>query len=667
MSHEVIDKKKEPNTQAPEPRLTSSNHAFYIGKIFSDTVSERIQRAMGWGTPPEHIYSDAYIEAALQYMFSHLEEGEKAYFVVARSMSELFNGKQDVNRAMPLDEEIKQIERIAARKFKKGENHLEVIDIEKQPQHQELFQALRASVNPVTGELDLEKTFSSTPAGELPSCEPDVPGASSLELAKLLYQAAKENTVLEKIFSKAVPANLKYSDEQPPRAKYYALVETAIRLSEILSGRFIHGGVDRQGIYDDVICKIIKGKKGPYKNIKQLEKLFELVEETRFETVHVDTRNNPYHLARRKIRAITRLAVTAALGVATITGAYEAGKFQERKEKARIEEMVNGKLADQLNDITFYFESKFALDKKYNVEAFHHIVKGMRKQFALRYQLPEDVLDELKPFIEEYLLQHKGSLNGIHNEVHLLITAVDEFVFERTLYFESKGIKIDRPYAHMMPYIGIIQEALKFDEKLTVNEEDVKESAYILPHDPKMTAKTPMVSPTLKKLGPFILSDAYGHEFDFAIYMDENAKEHFVARPSYGPKNIYTSQNGHEAADSFIKAMRKYDTIPLHEHLKSLYSVKDKDYIYYSGGRDYVVAPDQVLFQQVISYKDFLGEFEYEVTFYNDYNPETHVSTINLVARVPGEESYSTTRAIEVAKRYFEAERSHWPADRRND
>src|SRR3989338_4060836 len=122
--------------------LTSENHAIYIGKYLPLTPGEKMRRFLGWGKVPERIYNEEMILGALDYAFAHVQKGQKVRVVVCRILSELFNGTEDVTQALPVEAEIKWIYKLAQKHFKKGKEHLEVVALEKDPLHEELFKRL---------------------------------------------------------------------------------------------------------------------------------------------------------------------------------------------------------------------------------------------------------------------------------------------------------------------------------------------------------------------------------------------------------------------------------------------------------------------------------------------------------------------------------------------
>ncbi len=643
-----------------EPVLTSKNHGVYVGKFFEDTFAEGFQRFAGWGAP-EQIYSDAFLEAALDYLFTHLAEGEKGQVIVARALSEIFNGDDDLKGAISVEDEMKKISDIAKRKFKKGPDALEVVNIEMLPEHLELFEKLRSCVKS-DGVMDIEAAFG---GGEVAlGANP-----STLMIAKFLHEAMKKNSILENVFIHTVPEKIRQNKSKLGLAKYYGLTEIAIRLREILCGRNIHMGVDRQGVYDDVIEKIVKGKKGGYKNIQELEPLLKLFEGSRFETVHVDTKKNYFHLARVKAQAWTRVAVAATMTLTAGVGLYETGKYRERTEHEEKQMLVRGTIADQLKEETFYLEDgpKFPIPKKFNVNHFQSIQKNFEEQLMLRYGISEGIIHELRPFIEEYLLQNKKMLDRMSHDSALLMKYIDLFLKERTLYFQHKGIQIGRPNAHLAPYLRdhkkIMEDPAEIVHPVKANSTPGSWNLDVLTGDKFAVGNFRMI-------GGFMPSVKYLiAPYELGIYTDQ-AGVHLLARDRFKEKygegiHYYTSVEGKRAAEKYQDAMRKYDLLCV-EDLERAFNIAFNPHYFNYSPFPVTISDEDVRLYTVRHCEDFYGEFSYDVVLYHAYDGAERYYDVP-VARKVGETHFTTAHGEEVAKRYFQAQRSHWFTGREFD
>jgi hypothetical protein len=87
---------------------------------------------------------------------------------------------------------------------------------------------------------------------------------------------------------------------------------------DILRGRYIHGGVDRQGGYNQIIIQLIKGDKGTFSSVKELIPLFFVLRETSFQSLNVDRNKNEFERQRIVDRARSRINGIYALGTGLI-------------------------------------------------------------------------------------------------------------------------------------------------------------------------------------------------------------------------------------------------------------------------------------------------------------------------------------------------------------
>lgn len=638
VSHAIFPKPKSSVVIPDTPILTSENHAFFIGNYFPLSIGERVKLVLGCGELEKRLYSEEFIAGCLDYQFQHIAPGQKAYFAVGGEVGFLMNGSENTDGAFSVDQTIELIYGIARRKFSKDSNHLEVIDLSKSPLHGDLFAALGgsliASPNTQSKVVDIEKALGGAllEFGENPS---------SLQIARCLYEATKASAVFLNIIKNCLPEHLQNNQDANTAKLYYAIIEIAIRLKEILQGRFIHGGAARQGKYDEIISKIITGK---YSKISSLEGLMKIFQGKRFETLHLDTQKNYYQQKSVRIRAAARLAVITALAGSVIGGAYATGRQHEQQEHARRAKLVENKLDDQLKDTTFYWDGRWPIDKKNNVNHLLNIVKEMKEQLALRYQLNSKIQDELEPFLLEFLLRDKANLNSFDWTHASLIDAVDLFVKEKVIYFKSRGVEVTKPYNHLFPYIKTFQQALKSNGNFTVEAK----------------------SSQLRKLAEFKPSseDRWWRRYGLALYNNENGQTYIVAcdhSTHLAEEHVYTAKDGREIGQEFLNSIRRYDALILQAYAKEglLLGLIDPNSIHYSK-ENYVLAPQDFWCQEPVRYTDSLGEFDYELCVYYHYDPQSKQTSKNLLARLPSESNYTTARAIEVASLYLKVQKLSW-------
>ncbi|MBU0577534.1 hypothetical protein KJ742_00585 [Patescibacteria group bacterium] len=671
VSHKVPNKGEDNEGEEQPLRLKTEDHAFYIGKVIPPATSEKVQKLMGWGNPNGHIYTKEFITGALDFMFSHLEEGQKARFVVAPSLSELFNGPEDVKKAMLPEDEIVLIKKIARKQFKKRKNDIEVVDIEEDPLHQELFNQLHASVNFETGLVNIEEALGMQEDEEIELG----PQSNSLDIARKLYKTvqqglAEDDDRLASAFKHAVPARLRESDNANSAREHYALVEVAIRLTDILHGRFIHGGVDRQGVYDEIITKIIKGENGGYRNIKALYDLFELFKGKRFETLHLKTKENYYALKKMRSIARTRFGLFAVLALLLGGGLVQTGMQMEKRKEQKREQMITDDLEEALADVAFFMDGPHVeIDKSHNLEIFNGIIEKSLKDIGNRYYLSPDTLEDLRPLLQKYFLEHKDALNDIYQGNHFRrIDHEDRFVHEYNLFFTDKGMQLGRPYEHLYANLDDFQALLDSDEDIVVDDRDTQATSG---RNEWGVPRKQFNFIGVFYSGEFSYADGGYNMYEFYWHIDKQGRKFLVAKEgidTYGEwinaaqashevkreYTIYSTQRAREGIRQFLYAIRRYDALPLEKHQGFMWELinrfDDPDRLC-KGGAEKAVTID-IMGSKEGEYVDFFGQFSFEFAIDSVYEKETGRLERCLFARRPGEDEFTDEAAAEMMKIY---------------
>ena len=652
VSHSVNGKKSERG-----PDLKSENNGFYMGKIIRKTTAERIRKTMQWKTAPDPIYTEEFIAGALEYLFAHLKPGEKARIVVCRALSEIFNGPKDVKHAISTEEEIELIYRIAAKKFGKGRDRIEVIDLEKQLQHGELFEVLRQSADPDTGEFEADRAFGVK--NDITFSAPP----SSLEIARCLYGASLKNEKFAMRLKKGIPAKLKETGAEDLPTSYYSIAEIAIRLAELFRGRYIHGGSNRQAIYDEVIEALIKGEKGSFKKVRALHPLFKLLEGKRFETLHLDNINNPYRQRGEKRRALSRLAAAGIVGLAAVTAPYGIHRYQEMREREAREEVVKAYINDQLKNVSYYVDGKFRVQM--DAEKIEELVKRLHRELEHRYHIPVEAQEELRirELFRQFLIQDERLLKSACTEEKDFAYAMDLFIRKNKILLEGYGLKIGRPYEHLAPYMDYILEAA---------EKDTPDISVNVKREPCSFFST---SVDCGPRGDFTeLGIYYGHELypkGYQLYLvKKEGRQYLVARDFYDDEwlkkypeiedKIADTKKAAEAARSFVKTMKFFDIMHLMDweplfynlHKNSSYSVDHVD-----DSIEDEEEPCEYILEGSRTYEDYFGAFgPFELIENNYYNQRYNSWERCLKARIPGQDAnFTIQRAHEAAVHFREA------------
>ncbi len=648
-----------------EPKLISENHAFYVGKIIPPCLSERLKQVMGWGDRYERIYNKEFIRGTLSYLFEHLEEGEKARVVVCRSLSEMMNGPKDVEDALSTEEEIELIKRIAEKKFQKGEESLEVVDLEKLPHHKELFERLRSGIDPETGLMDMTKALE-TETDEAEAANP----SSSLSIARQLYKAAQKSEQLSFAFYKAMPARLKNeeSGQEDSSAQYYALAEVAIRLSDIINGWKIQGGSERQAVYNGIIIQLIKGGEGRYKDVPELQELFKLLEGAGFETLSLDRKDNYYHQKKVQTAARTRLGIYAALALSLVTASFGVGRWYEgKKEKEKQAEIERGIIRNRLRYTQFRIDGKYTVPEEYNPSVFRRLHKRAMLHLKSRYNLDDDRCEALAAFLKSYLLRNKRVLPSIYGgNRYLLIDLIDGFVQENEVYFKEKGIEVGKPYQKLQRFIPEFKKLLTSDEDLVVSE-----SAGIDYTGPSsVESQKKMI-----RIGGFYSGAMLPNKFEFYVYTDEKGREHLVAfdpdtKSANNPLHIkhFTSKRARLGAWQFLYAMQRFNILPLQQIGDGLTFSRSPADFQRKACHIREENNNSVIrnLYEPLRYRNAETGTRYNIFEVTGVSPEEKISFPCVLAATDDDARFTFKRGVEVAKRYHRI-MNDWYRYRMND
>lgn len=684
VSHSV---KVEGEQEAPEKsELTSENHAFYLGKIIPDSFGEKARKLLGWGGGNDRIYTPEAIKGMLDYAFKNVKNGEKVRLVIGSSLSEFFNGPEDVENALTFERQRELIQKIALKQFHKDDDSLEIIGFEEDKAHALLYQVLKENIDEETGVVDVARALGGI-STEIDNCKEiaariDAPKSirdmvnicpeaffneydpNSLRFAAILYHAFEEDDRFRGAIENTVPPRVKESDS--PSAAYYGLVEIAMRLSDISRGRFIHGGVERQEVYDQIITKIIKGGSGSYRNIKALEPLFDVFEGKRFETVHLKTKENHYELKKKRALARSRILLTTVLALGSTVGIYKKGKYDERQEREKINKIVDKDIYESLKTVSFYYSSPFIeLSKEQNVNIFHKIVDDALEDIGRRYYLSgyPEILEEIKPFLQGFLLENKSKLSVIHGGNDFVrIDLEDSFMQKYAIFLRNKGIDIERPYQKLMPYIGDFNKVLGSDENIVFDDKknDSQNSA----------TGGPFRLSEISHIGTFYSGSDDIYEFYW--YTSDDGKKHIVAKEGIfkysefvaaGPAGHYeerecsrfSTKKAREGIKQFLYAIQRFNAVPLMEIDKVMNETRMRDYdnghkTVCADMREEVDDARKMIISGIRHYRDEITGVEFEYYIWDDFDEKTLASEPCLMARKPGDSNFTSQTGLEMTR-----------------
>lgn len=599
------------------PYLTSANHAFYLGKEFPETTSAKIRKLMGWGTQNERIYNPNLTRRILDYGLPKLQEGEKLNIILGRTFSEIFNGAEDVEDALTIDEQKKLILDIAKNEFNETER-VKITTLEDDPEIATTIDTLKSADS-----LDPEKIFATANKTELDE------NSSIITIAYHLYKAYKEHRRLGSHLDKTIPERLrKPGTNQLP---LYGIFEIATRLKALTKGRTIHGGADRQAAYDSIIQQILNGALLNFRQFRDIAKLATAIENAHeFETIHVSTQKNFYREKAKHRLAIARIATYVSLMAASVTGAYQLGRTHQETD-----EISEQELQQELQDITFYIDGKYAIDKERNVEVFNQIVRDFQNILKISYlhSIPnddaEELLEELKPLIEDTLLIKKEELRSLYNNSSMRMhQTVDKFFKEKKRYFRQKEVYETAPYGNLEKY--------KFD---LFQEAQSKDYEPIIPFDPS--------TPNLEYIGTFIGNVGLHQQAElFGIRNADGTLK--IYQKGYG--NDLSNMYGAIAAKAYVVTMEKF----------SSYEIKEAEFDLIFNPIDAqnediseTLEPEN-LYQKsrlLPKFTDPFHRFEYEILVHESWNKEKQNLQRIILARTKDEPNFTSQRGREVIEK----------------
>jgi len=652
-----IDPLKKPESPPP---LTTSNHSFYIGKIFrqDNGVKAKISRALGWA-PDEKIYSEDFIEASLKYLLKYRAPGEKIRIVVCRKLSEILNGPEDTANTLTNEEEIALIKKIARDKFGLTEDDLLILPVEEDVSHLRLLDALKEGTNEITQEFEPEKVFSFSEDELDGDCPSEV--NDSYDIARILYLAMKENPSFAARIQRGVPSLLKKydADDKDLPKSYYTLSEVAIRIYDIIKGKTIHAGAARQSVYDEVIVAILKGSEGPFASTPALLPLFERLENKKFGTIHVDNRENPFRQNLVRGRARRRLATVTAILASTVLSSVSTPvavmRYQQHREQQVAAEAVQKYVESQVKGLTWRTDNMNLDVTPKMVESY---ADTMLEDIQYRYGVKPEILEDLniRTLLKQSLVENNSIPHVASNQAKYS-KHVDEFVEANRLLFRSKGITIDKPYAHMLAHIDLFVNAAEKPLYPPLKYESDHES-----------------NKQCTNIGVYVSHFLPGHKYEVSI-LEEDGEKVLVARNYYNEKELsrfpmieehtMDTKTARTMAREFIRDMKYYDAKDLHKwHEQMIYLTEPNTFSGIPGDFEQASDADFYHLLEAETYVDTFGLFEYQVIKgYCNFGEKKDGYCVK--ARIPGEDQFTIARGREVAYRYKEAKEGDlyrgWP------
>lgn len=572
-SHTVRTARESRSNRQPS-EFETGNHALYAGKLKENVIGWRALFAQVLGNAEESIYDEPFYRGSLVYLFSQLRPDQTARLVICPGLSEIFNGPEDIKKALSPDDQIKWIYRLAKQEFSVATRELEVLNVEEIPEHQALFSALRDSIDPEAGQPDLEKAYGNKEqnlteeTGESDSANEADGRKKSLPIARDLYAAAHSEAEegdanqLMQMLLETVPRHLRLLDKNPDLHPYYGLTEVAIRLTDILNGCFIHGGVGRQEKYDAIITNLILGKRGRFKDIKSLEPLFELLEGQRFETFHMNPDENIYKKEKNeqigRLRKVMRLVLGGTLLGIGMLGHYTCERAVERYTQKQEDTY----LKHQLEPVDFADPMKNKVhDTADKLSIFKRLTQDMLKAMGDRYGIFPHKIRAIEKVFISYLLQ-QPQLGFLPLDKDQQIDVVDRFVHLQAFFFKRYHPK-RFPYHHLLHASSTRKSwAAWAAKKSHFKHRSIDSMRYFRPimrnldHSP---------SSFIGQYGTYHSRDGYLYRIIIGP-RDNRLMAHRHPNPRFPtidhlPTVTYSEETGTEMAQKFMADVRRFDAL----------------------------------------------------------------------------------------------------------
>ncbi len=358
----------------------------------------------------ETIYSKDIVLWWLEYLLKKVWYNEKIIVQLRPDLAKYLcneDQKQNLDTILSFEEEKKEIEKLIKKYLKRKVESVQIINVSEQ--YPEIFNILK------------EKGSKWLEIQEKPRL--DTTSFSALSLLQYLYWVARNNKSFMQILYNTKSNKQKQEDTKAigeNESDYYAAVEIAIRLYEILKDINIQWWIDRQTKYDRMIWWILYGKDIDNFKIKEYPELWQLHDfcekinpEIEFERVYITTKeireieNKKIEKNKFKNQIIlyTSIALLTVLSgiVWYKVSEYNQNKNQEEKNK----ELLNKTLLNKYSQKA-YFDSRernTTLGLQLRVSEASEDMYNDFLQIYWPGKADERGLDDAKKLMKQYFLQ----------------------------------------------------------------------------------------------------------------------------------------------------------------------------------------------------------------------------------------------------------------------
>lgn len=446
--------------------IKRDNHAaIYIGKMFHGD---------------EWIYNNDTMAGMLHYAAQRLHSpDEKINLQVAGDVYDIFAGEEtDGLHPMSAEEQHNALRQIIE-EDKTLRNRINIVNLSSK--HDELINTVKNHGMKGLLSGNNESLF-----------EQENP--SSKDIAAYLYQLCLDQPAVKNLFMATVPEKLKDNMEN---RFYYALIEVAIRMYDLLHGITLQWGVDRQSVYDQLIMffsgQSTENIPAKLKDISAIVKLqkrsTQQIGENKLKRWYFKNKQFLSLLPRlekkeqieSKISKRKAVGATAALAIILTFGGHQMNTvIQKNKKKAEVEYSFNKLLENKHISTIMEWKSDNISDLDEQKKFLRNNIQRQVETFISRYGLWDLEKEDIELLMLNTLLEYNKRLSFVMDATSRQEEDFirDIFIPRMHLYLEAKGIELVA-YKDLEKYENIIERSL--DLPATVDSyKDVKDDIKII-------------------------------------------------------------------------------------------------------------------------------------------------------------------------------------------
>ncbi|QQR54301.1 hypothetical protein IPG41_03790 [Candidatus Peregrinibacteria bacterium] len=578
--------------------------------------------------------------ALVNYAFEQNQHGV-VNVLLGPQMSEWFNGEalgEDTDYLSP-QEQKRHLENLFRKELQLGLEKVNIQFLNEENRHRPLFTQIEALTHTIP--ITPEALFTGF---ELRPLDP-TSNELSYQIAGRLFQVAQANPALKGEFLRTVPPGASrvsreaVEDVDPDSAGWgsagYGLCEVAIRMADLIQGRGIQLGVDRQGKYDAIIQKFLKHANQSQQSYPQFKELYDLLKGKVFRPIRLNTKENFFKKKKEQIQARIRSGIHA-LGVLTLViSTYRLGRHQGEQNEEEAQARVDAQLVECAQSLRFPLCTEdswcWGQYKTDTGGAFKDMKHRLIEEVQFRYGVSPSFTFE--PELVDYLCEvvQDGSagrslVEGAEGQRYKFVQLLDGFVTQQRAVFAKAGYPLDRPYPELWE---------KRDLIFSANEQQTEE-----PLNPVY-------------VGRFYSDRSYRNIFE--LWTDASRTGLWAMHPGIGSKP--SKELGLEAAQEFadlqsfhdLGAMqRAYVDLPYLAWENARQAVRDGKDITHDCNDPDNVGGYECLSENQLVWKDVLTDRQFIFTIVTELTESFHLSEYVLASG--GDGVFTARQTVEAEK-----------------